>query len=53
MTPLNAEACGFCGDVCLDRIVVYLVNGANKTILQVESNCLFAYRVNPHQIVPP
>ena len=44
MTPLNAEACGFCGNVCLDRncgiCKVDLVNGA---IVVVESNCPFAY----------
>ena len=34
MTPLNAEACGFCGNVCFDRncgnCKVDLVNGAKK-----------------------
>ena len=50
MTPLNAEACGFCGKVCLDRnsgvCKVDLVHGANKTIHLVESNCPFAYKIS-------
>ena len=50
MTPLNAEACGFCGKVCLDRnsgvCKVDLVHGANKTIHLVESNGPFAYKIS-------
>ena len=50
MTPLNAEACGFCGIVCLDRncgsCKVDLVNGAKKNILLLESNCPFVYKMS-------
>ena len=48
--PLNAEACGFYGNVRLDRncgiCKVDLVNDANKNILLVESNCPFAYKMS-------